>query len=163
MRFDWHVKWPITFCVFTCHLGAVWIFHIFLSIHIWNQKKDPHTIRAYKSIKKFYFSQRFSPMTFIRHSLPEMRLLVRDWKCDYYLLLKYMSFRLLQVLTTIVLQLLTAAFDIVGFGLMARHIPFRGESYYYRDTEVNKQRRPILFILEPRHLHSHKWKKITIL
>ncbi|XP_051577225.1 uncharacterized protein LOC127454217 isoform X1 [Myxocyprinus asiaticus] len=39
------------------------------------------------------------------------------------------------VLTTIVLQLLTAAFDIVGFGLMARHIPFRGESYYYRDTE----------------------------
>ncbi|XP_016137265.1 uncharacterized protein LOC107714330 isoform X1 [Sinocyclocheilus rhinocerous] len=39
------------------------------------------------------------------------------------------------LLTTIVLQLLTAAFDIVGFGLMARHIPFRGESYYYRDTE----------------------------
>ncbi|XP_056619197.1 membrane-spanning 4-domains subfamily A member 15 isoform X2 [Triplophysa dalaica] len=39
------------------------------------------------------------------------------------------------VLTSIVLQLLTAAFDIVGFGLMARHIPFRGESYYYRDTE----------------------------
>ncbi|XP_065154776.1 uncharacterized protein [Paramisgurnus dabryanus] len=39
------------------------------------------------------------------------------------------------VLTTIVLQLLTAAFDVVGFGLMARHIPFRGESYYYRDTE----------------------------
>ncbi|XP_026795844.1 uncharacterized protein si:dkey-7j14.5 isoform X3 [Pangasianodon hypophthalmus] len=37
--------------------------------------------------------------------------------------------------TTIVLQLLTAAFDIVGFGLIARHIPFRGESYYYRDTE----------------------------
>ncbi|XP_022529308.1 uncharacterized protein si:dkey-7j14.5 isoform X2 [Astyanax mexicanus] len=37
--------------------------------------------------------------------------------------------------TNIVLQLLTAAFDIVGFGLMARHIPFRGESYYYRDTE----------------------------
>ncbi|KAA0702787.1 hypothetical protein E1301_Tti016563 [Triplophysa tibetana] len=40
-----------------------------------------------------------------------------------------------QVLTSIVLQLLTAAFDIVGFGLLARHIPFRGESYYYRDTE----------------------------
>ncbi|TRY59353.1 hypothetical protein DNTS_016620, partial [Danionella cerebrum] len=39
------------------------------------------------------------------------------------------------VLTSIVLQLLTAAFDIIGFGLMARHIPFRGESYYYRDTE----------------------------
>ncbi|KAF7708511.1 uncharacterized protein si:dkey-7j14.5 isoform X1 [Silurus meridionalis] len=37
--------------------------------------------------------------------------------------------------TTIVLQLLTAAFDIVGFGLIARHVPFRGESYYYRDTE----------------------------
>uniref|UniRef100_A0AAR2L7Z3 Si:dkey-7j14.5 n=2 Tax=Pygocentrus nattereri TaxID=42514 RepID=A0AAR2L7Z3_PYGNA len=37
--------------------------------------------------------------------------------------------------TNIVLQLLTAAFDIVGFGLMARHVPFRGESYYYRDTE----------------------------
>lgn len=42
-----------------------------------------------------------------------------------------------QVGTTIVLQLLTAAFDIVGFGLIARHVPFRGESYYYRDTEVN--------------------------
>ncbi|TSK34761.1 Nucleoside diphosphate-linked moiety X motif 17 [Bagarius yarrelli] len=40
-----------------------------------------------------------------------------------------------QVGTTIVLQLLTAAFDIVGFGLIARHVPFRGESYYYRDTE----------------------------
>ncbi|KTG36855.1 hypothetical protein cypCar_00009448, partial [Cyprinus carpio] len=39
------------------------------------------------------------------------------------------------VLTTIVLQLLTAAFDVVGFGLLARHIPFRGESYFYRDTE----------------------------
>lgn len=37
-EFDWHVKRPITFCVFTCHLGAVWMFHIFLSIHIWNQK-----------------------------------------------------------------------------------------------------------------------------
>ncbi|XP_072535560.1 uncharacterized protein [Salminus brasiliensis] len=37
--------------------------------------------------------------------------------------------------TSIVLQLLTAAFDIIGFGLMARHVPFRGESYYYRDTE----------------------------
>jgi len=74
-----------------------------------------------------------------------------------------MSVHLSQVLTTIVLQLLTAAFDIVGFGLMARHIPFRGESYYYRDTEVNKQRRPILLFLEPRRLHSHKWLKITLL
>ncbi|XP_026855771.1 uncharacterized protein si:dkey-7j14.5 isoform X1 [Electrophorus electricus] len=37
--------------------------------------------------------------------------------------------------TNIVLQLVTAAFDIVGFGLIARQLPFRGESYYYRDTE----------------------------
>ncbi|XP_052435608.1 uncharacterized protein si:dkey-7j14.5 [Carassius gibelio] len=39
------------------------------------------------------------------------------------------------VLTTTVLQLLTAVFDVVGFGLIARYIPFRGESYFYRDTE----------------------------
>lgn len=87
--------------------------------------------------------------------------LLQDCKWELYLLLKYMSVCLSQVLTTIVLQLLTAAFDIVGFGLMARHIPFRGESYYYRDTEVNKQRRPILLILKPRHLHSHKWLNIS--
>lgn len=62
-----------------------------------------------------------------------------------------MHVHLSQVLTTIVLQLLTAAFDIVGFGLMARHIPFRGESYYYRDTEVNKQSRPDPLILQPKH------------
>lgn len=49
----------------------------------------------------------------------------------------HLSFLFSQVGTTIVLQLLTAAFDIVGFGLIARHVPFRGESYYYRDTEVN--------------------------
>lgn len=88
-------------------------------------------------------------------------LLLCYWKWDYYLLLKYVSLHLLQVLTTFVLQLLTAAFDIVGFGLMARHIPFRGDSYYYRDTEVNKQRRPILLVLEPRHLPSHKWLNIS--
>lgn len=87
--------------------------------------------------------------------------LLEDCKWSFNFLLKYKSVCLSQVLTTIVLQLLTAAFDVVGFGLLARHIPFRGESYFYRDTEVNKQRRPILLVLEPRHLPSHKWLNIS--
>lgn len=69
----------------------------------------------------------------------------------------------LQVGTTIVLQLLTAAFDIVGFGLIARHVPFRGESYYYRDTEVNicyfthLRLFPLCNMLMPRK-HKHNFR-----